>query len=190
MGENITISDDPLNPEGIPQSFDYEGYPKSKLVLVENGIARGVAYDTALAKKYGTASTGHALPASMRSMGAMPLHLAVVGGASNVEEMIRDSKGPTLWITTLHYIRATHNQDGRTTGTTLHGVFLVENGEVVGPTEHLRFEESVPEALSRVTHIAKSVPTLSMESDNTPTLVPAMRSEQFRFVSVADRSVK
>ncbi len=190
MGENITIVDDPLNPQGIPQAFDYEGFPKQKLVLVEKGIAKGVAYDNALAKKYGTVSTGHALPASMRSFGALPLHLAIEGGASNVEEMIRASKKPALWITTLHYIRATHQQDGSATGTTLHGVFLVKDGEVVGPTEHLRFDESLPQALSRVTHLSPSHPTLSMENDDTPYILPAMRSEGFRFVSVNDRSTK
>lgn len=190
MGENITITDDPLNPLGIPQAFDYEGYPKKKLVLVEKGIAKNIAYDGALAKKYGTVSTGHALPAAMRNFGALPLHLAIEGGNSSVEEMIRASKNPTLWITTLHYIRATHQQDGSATGTTLHGVFLVKDGEVVGPTEHLRFDESLPAALSRVTHLSPARPTLSMENDETPYIIPAMRSEQFCFVSVADRTTK
>lgn len=188
MGENITIIDDPLNPRGIPQAFDYEGHPTQRLVLVENGVAKSVAYDSALAQKYHTVSTGHALPASMRNYGALPLHLEIEGGSASVPEMIRASKNPTLWITTLHYIRATHQQDGRATGTTLHGVFLVANGEVVGPTEHLRFDESLPEALSRVTHLSPAVPTLSMEADETPYIIPAMRSERFRFVSVADRS--
>ncbi len=189
MGKNITIFDDPMNPDGIPKPFDWEGHPTEKLALVENGIARNVVYDSALAKKYGTVSTGHALPSSLRYYGAVPGHLVVKGEDSSIEEMIRDSKNPTLWITTLHYIRCTHQQDGRETGTTLHGVFLVKDGEVVGPTEHLRFEESVPEALSRVTHLGKSLPTLSMETDETPYIVPPMRIEGFRFVNVADRSV-
>lgn len=189
MGKNITIFDDPMSPDGIPKPFDWEGHPTEKLALVEGGIARNVVYDSALAKKYGTNSTGHALPPSMRYYGAVPEHLVVKGGDSSVEEMIRESKDPTLWITTLHYIRCTHQQDGRETGTTLHGVFLVKDGEVVGPTEHLRFEESVPEALSRVTHLGRSLPTLSMETDETPYIVPPMRSEGFRFVSVADRKV-
>ena len=190
MGENITILDDPLHPAGIPRAFDYEGYPKKRLMLVEKGIAKNVVYDSLLAKKHGVVSTGHALPPPSRNMGAFPSHLVIEGGDSTVEEMIAASKEPTLWITTLHYIRATHQQDGRMTGTTLHGVFLVENGEVVGPTEHLRFDESVPEALSRVTHISKSLPSLSMETDDTPFIVPAMRVEGFRFVSVADRDTK
>ena len=190
MGDNITIWDDPLHSQGIPMPFDYEGHPKQKLTLVENGIAKNVVYDVALAHTYGTHSTGHGLPASSRSYGALPLHLVVKGGNDTVEQMIQESKSPTLWITTLHYIRATHHQDGRATGTTLHGVFLVENGEVVGPTEHLRFDESIPEALSRVTHIGQSLPTLSMETDETPFIAPAMRSNEFRFVSIADRSVR
>ncbi len=190
MGENITIWDDPFHSMGVPQAFDYEGHPKQKLLLVKNGIAKNVAYDTALAHKYGTVTTGHGLPPSSRSFGAIPLHLSVQGGTATIKQMITDSKEPTLWISTLHYIRATHQQDGRATGTTLHGMFLVKNGEVVGPTEHLRFDESIPEALSRVTHITPALPTLSGEHDDTPYIVPTMRSNEFRFVSVADRTVR
>lgn len=190
MGENITIWDDPLNKFGIPEAFDYEGYPTQKLLLVEKGVARNVVYDNAMAKKYGTKPTGHALPPSQRHFGAVPDHLVVEGGESTVEEMIKASKNPTLLITTLRYIRPTHLQDGRETGTTLHGMYLVENGEIIGPTERLRFDESVPGALSRVTHIGRSMPTLSMETENIPQIVPPMRSEGFRFVSVADRSIE
>ena len=189
MGENITILDDPLHPQGIPQPFDGEGYPKQKLLLVEKGIARNVVYDTALARKYGTTTTGHALSSAWRHMGAYPGHLVVGGGDSSIEEMILASEKPTIWVSTLHYIRATHAQDGCATGSTIHGAFLVENGEIQGPIEHLRFDESVPEALSRVTHLGRSVPTLSMETEETPYIVPPMRIEGFRFVSAADRSV-
>lgn len=195
MDERITIYDDPLHPEGIPQPFDYEGNPKKKLVLVENGVAKNVAYDFALAQKYrekyqarGTSieSTGHALPPGIRHTGAPPGHIVVEGGETSAEEMIRASKDPAIWISTLHYIRPTHEQDGRLTGMTIHGAFLVENGEVVGPVRDLRFHESVPEALRRVTHIGRSRPTLSMDTDET-LIVPSMRIEKFNFVSVAER---
>ena len=42
MGENITISDDPFHPDGIPQPLDSEGFPKEKLTLIERGIAKNV----------------------------------------------------------------------------------------------------------------------------------------------------
>ena len=207
MGENITIWDDPLNVFGVPEAFDDEGYPTKKLLLVEKGIARNVVYDNAMAKRiperlarkfaeengvayndalvrklaeeHGIRPTGHALPPAWRYYGAAPGHLVVEGGTSTIEDMIKASKKPTLLVTTLRYIRQTHQQDGRETGTTLHGMYLVENGEIVGPTKRLRFDESIPEALSRVTHIGPSVPTLSMETEDTPQIVPPMRSEGF-----------
>lgn len=182
MGENITIWDDPLNHCGIPKAFDYEGYPTQKLLLVDKGMARNVVYDNAMAKKYkkyGASPTGHALPPAWRYYGAVPEHLVVEGGTATLDEMIKASRKPTLLVTTLRYIRMTHQQDGRETGTTLHGMYLVENGEIVGPTKRLRFDESVPEALSRITHIGPSVPTLSMETEDIPQIVPPMRSEGF-----------
>ena len=45
-GENITIWDDALEPSGLPTPFDYEGVPKKKVMLIENGIAKGVVYDS------------------------------------------------------------------------------------------------------------------------------------------------
>ncbi|MCL0048051.1 metallopeptidase TldD-related protein [Dehalococcoidia bacterium] len=45
MGENITIWDDGLSPQGMPIPFDFEGVPKQKVVLIENGMAKGVVYD-------------------------------------------------------------------------------------------------------------------------------------------------
>ena len=63
-GERITIWDDGRDPRGIVLPFDFEGVPKQRVDLIEQGVARGAVYDSYRAgKEKGKASTGHALPA-------------------------------------------------------------------------------------------------------------------------------
>ena len=49
----------------------------------------------------------------------------------SVEEMIRNTRRPTLWLTKVHYLGMKHYQTATMTGVGQHGVFLVENGRVV-----------------------------------------------------------
>ncbi len=60
----VSIWDDPLDPAGLPKAFDFEGVPKRKVPLIEDGIARGVVWDRATAARSpnGVVSTGHAPP--------------------------------------------------------------------------------------------------------------------------------
>lgn len=92
FGENITIWDDPFNPKGIVNPFDWEGVPKRKLCLVNRGVLERVCYDTTLAKIAGVKSTGHALPASYAmAFGTAPENIYVEGGPCSIKQMIQDS---------------------------------------------------------------------------------------------------
>jgi PmbA protein len=80
--EKVTIADDPLDPRGLPRAFDFEGTPKRRVVLVEDGVARGVVWDRTTAARAGdgAASTGHAAPVELRSYGPMASALSVAPG--------------------------------------------------------------------------------------------------------------
>ena len=80
--EKITIRDDPLDPRGLPKAFDFEGTPKQPVVLVENGVARGVVWDrtTAARAQNGAVTTGHAGPVESRDWGPLPYSLSVAPG--------------------------------------------------------------------------------------------------------------
>jgi PmbA protein len=43
--EKVTIRDDALDPRGLPKAFDFDGVPKQRVDLIENGVARGVVWD-------------------------------------------------------------------------------------------------------------------------------------------------
>jgi PmbA protein len=158
FGENITIHDDAADPRGLSMPFDFEGLPKTRQTLVEQGIAKSICYDTFLGNKYGKKSTGHALPPFERSFGAVPRHLIMEGGPSSLEEMIVSSEEPTLYVTRFHYTNVVNPKEGILTGMTKDGTFLIRNGKFAGPVSNLRFLESIPEALKRVVSLGEPRP--------------------------------
>ena len=95
MHESVSIWDDGLDPAGMPMPFDYEGVPKRRVSLIENGMARGVVYDTHYAAKAGARSTGHALPPTYGG-GPLPTNLFMAPGTSSLDEMVASTeRGPS-----------------------------------------------------------------------------------------------
>jgi predicted Zn-dependent protease len=192
-GENISITDDPFSPQnkGMGLPFDFEGRPRETRNLIEKGIAKTAVYDSASAHTWGKQPTGNALPPSERSEGAAPFDIVVRGGDQSVEQMIKECKKPTLWITKVHYLGMKHYQTATMTGIAQHGVFLIEDGEVKGPVENLRFEESIPEALKRVDALSPSRLVFNPASFGAPSgvVLPAIKIKDFRFIGSTRRTV-
>jgi predicted Zn-dependent protease len=172
-GENITIEDDAFQPLGTGIPFDYEGMPKQRVSLIENGIARGVVYDRAYAARANRSSTGHALP-SRFAFGPLPLSLIVKPGTSDIEEMIR-SVGRGLLVSRFWYCRVVDPAKTLMTGQTRDGTFLIEDGKIACGVQDMRFNESILEAFSRAELISKSVRRIGTS------IVPAMKIDDFRF---------
>jgi len=59
---DITLVDDPFDPNGLPRAFDLEGQPSERVTLIERGVAKAVVYDSQTAHRTGQHNTGHALP--------------------------------------------------------------------------------------------------------------------------------
>ncbi|MEW6042416.1 MAG: TldD/PmbA family protein, partial [Elusimicrobiota bacterium] len=79
LSEKITIEDNAISGPSAGMPFDFEGMPKTKVVLIENGTARGVVHDRKTAKKANTVSTGHSLP-QPNVYGPVPLNVVLKKG--------------------------------------------------------------------------------------------------------------
>lgn len=90
----ITITDDGTLEGGIgSRSFDGEGVPCKKTVIVEKGILQSFLFDTTAAFQYGAESTGNAVRSSFRVPPIMYItNLAITSGRSTDEliETIRN----------------------------------------------------------------------------------------------------
>jgi predicted Zn-dependent protease len=187
MSSNITIWDDGLEKGGCPFPFDLEGVSKRKVMLVENGIIKGLVYDYTTAKKENKESTGHA--SGMPTSGPMPFHLFMEGGDSTIEDMIGSTKKGIL-VTRLWYINIIDPMTLTITGTTRDGTFLIEEGKIVKAVKNLRFTQSILEAFSKVSELSTPIFIASSENYGIPFLfgakVPAVKIKEWNFTGVTE----
>ncbi|RFU83097.1 TldD/PmbA family protein [Streptomyces triticagri] len=108
------------------------------------------------------------------------------GGEHSLDEMVANtSRG--LLLTCLWYIREVDPATLLLTGLTRDGVYLVENGEVVGEVNNFRFNESPVDLLGRATEAGRTVTTLPREWNDyfTRAAMPPLRVPDFNMSSVS-----
>jgi len=108
------------------------------------------------------------------------------GSAATLESMIASTKRGLL-LTCLWYIRTVDPQTLLLTGLTRDGVYLVEEGEVVGAVNNFRFNETPVGMLSRLLEAGATQPTLPREWGDyfTRAAMPSLRVEAFNMSSVS-----
>jgi predicted Zn-dependent protease len=178
----VTIRDDAADPAGTPCSFDYEGVAKQRVTLVEAGVCRDVVHDAGTAHRAGRASTGHGLPAP-NTYGPFPINMVMEAGSATREELIGGLERGLL-VTRFHYTNVVHPKLAMITGMTRDGLFLVEDGRVVGPVRNLRFTQSYLEALAGVEAVGRERRLLRGFMGSS--LVPALRIGSFGFTGVTE----
>ena len=105
-----------------------------------------------------------------------------------VDEMVKQTRRGLL-VTSFWYIRGVPSQVQPllNTGMTRDGLFLIENGEIVGPVQNFRWNMSPLVAYNNLTLVGKPVPMLLGESfdSGNAALVPPVRIEEFYMTSVS-----
>ncbi|MFD9328397.1 metallopeptidase TldD-related protein [Streptomyces sp. NPDC060065] len=114
-------------------------------------------------------------------------NLILDGGADrSLEEMVAATERGLL-LTCLWYIREVDPATLLLTGLTRDGVYLVENGQVVGEVNNFRFNESPVDLLGRATEAGRTEKTLPREWSDwfTRAAMPALRIPDFNMSSVS-----
>lgn len=108
------------------------------------------------------------------------------GGTSSLEEMIASTQRGLL-LTCLWYIREVDPQTLLLTGLTRDGVYLIEDGEVVGAVNNFRFNESPIDLLRRASEASSAEHVLCREWNDwfTRSLAPALRIPDFTMSTVS-----
>ena len=101
------------------------------------------------------------------------------GGNSTVDEMVADCERGLL-VKRLWYIRFVDRKELLLTGLTRDGLFLVEDSEVKGPVQNLRFNESPIVFLQNVLQLGPA------RRIGPYAKVPAVMSEHFTFTSTTE----
>jgi predicted Zn-dependent protease len=177
-GENVTLVDDYANPRATGMPFDFEGSPKQRVALLENGVARNLVTDSYWAAKLGRENTGHAGP-SLGLEGPQALNVALEPGEKSLEQLIAETKRGLL-VSRLWYIRPVDHRKTIMTGMTRDGTFLIEDGRLTRGVRNLRFNQSILEMLRAAEFSSTPARTVSF---NYSIVTPAAKVAGFHFTS-------
>jgi predicted Zn-dependent protease len=180
---SISIYDDALSPFTLGIPFDFEGTPKRRVDIIDNGVFKTGVHDRRSAKMSGMESTGHALP-QPNPEGPFPLNLFLATGDSSMDDMIRTTERGLL-VTRFHYSNIVHPIETTITGMTRDGTWLIENGEIARAVKNFRFTQSVLEALSNVQMIGREA-VIASEFFFASSRVPALKIASFNFSGKSD----
>lgn len=189
--EKVSIADDALDPSGLPKAFDFEGTPKQRVSLIENGVARGVVWDRTTAARAGEGhtSTGHAPPVDQRVYGPFPYALSVAPGDADSPLELAELVDDGIHVTRLHYLSIVEPREGVITGMTRDGTFRIRDGKPAEPLVNLRFTVSVPQLLADVPGLTRDVKLVNgsdFYGERYPfgALCPALATARFTITGV------
>jgi predicted Zn-dependent protease len=184
-GDNITVWDDGYDLRGLALPFDAEGVPKQRVTLIENGVAKGVVYDSFTAgREEGQVSTGHSLPAP-NNMGPIPINLFMAPGQASTRDMLASTERG-IWVTRFHYTNPVDPVRAIFTGMTRDGTFLIENGQITRPLKNLRFTQGILEALSQADMLGAELKMIKSDYGNFSLCVPAAKINEFQFTGTTE----
>jgi predicted Zn-dependent protease len=167
--ERVTLYSDPADPGLLSAPFDVQGLPIGRMVWIDKGILRNLAYTRFWAEKQGVRPTG----------GPLAGGLALAGGTKSTEEIIAGCARGIL-VTHFFYIRSLDPRTVLQTGLTRDGTFLIENGKITRALKNFRWNESPLLMLNRLEDIGRPEPT------EAGRLMPALRVRDFNFTSLSD----
>lgn len=122
-----------------PRFNDLGELAPSSTTMIEKGELKEMFVSSRTAKEYGLKSNAAGEGESFRSLDAMP--------GSLEEKAILRELGTGLYLSNLHYLNWSDRVAARITGMTRYACFWVEGGEIAGPIQDLRWDESLYDAL-------------------------------------------
>ncbi len=177
MDERVTLYSDPADPDLLAVPFDVEGFPLRRIVWIEKGILRNLAYTRFWAQRQKTTPTGTVIyDGSSNVVGG---GLKMIGGTKSTDELIAGCERGVL-VTHFFYIRSLEPRTVLYTGLTRDGAFLIEKGKVTRPLKNLRWNESPLLMLNRLEDIGRP------EAVAAGRYMPAVRIRDFNFTSLSD----
>jgi predicted Zn-dependent protease len=175
--ETIPFVDFASSADGTSWAFD-GGLPINATTWIQNGALHELIRNRAHAARTG-------------SLPAPPADNLIMdgGGAASLQQMISTTKRGLL-LTCLWYIREVDPERLLLTGLTRDGVYLVEDGEVVGAVNNFRFNDSPVELLGRISEIGAAELTLCREWNDffNRTIMPPVRVPDFNMSTVSQAS--
>jgi predicted Zn-dependent protease len=121
---------------GLVPRFNERGeIAQEVLSIIDKGNLANTMVSSRTAKEYKVKSNNATGEESLRAP------QMAIGTLS--DEDVLQKLGTGLFLSNLHYLNWSDNIGGRITGLTRYACFWVENGEIVGPIETMRFDDTI-----------------------------------------------
>lgn len=148
----LTVEDDATNPDGLgASSFDREGVPRRKNVVIEKGVLKKFLYNTYTAKKDGVRSTGNASGSTSSPPSVSTSNFVVRPGRQSLDSLISEMKSG---IIISRFSGNVNPVNGDFSGV-VKGGLLVKNGTVQHAVKEVMVAGNVFSALRRLDGVSK-----------------------------------
>lgn len=151
----VSLRDDPANPNVFGMPFDFKGRRRRPFALVEGGVFRGLMFDSTTAAKYGRKPTGHD--------GATDLVLATGSAPAGLDAGLKLA-GDALYIPHLHYTHMPDPSVGQFTGSSRFNALRVQGGKFTAPLLSTRVTDTIPNVFSNVVAVSSQAVLMDVSS--------------------------
>ena len=148
----LTVEDDATNAEGLnASSFDREGVPHHRNIVIEKGILKKFLYNTYTASKDGIRSTGNASGSTSSPPSVSTTNFLIIPSRSNFDTLVSEMRHG---IIISRFSGNVNPVNGDFSGV-VKGGRLVRNGTIQYPVKEVMVAGNVFEALRHLDGISK-----------------------------------
>lgn len=152
FSDNVSIIDDVTNKNTFSFPFDFQGYERKKVEIIDHGYVKGVVYDLESAILDKTITTGHSI--NDVDVGGYACNIVMENGDLSKEELIKSVKDGIL-ISRFHYLDIMDSRKGVFSALLRDGAFLIKNGKVIRGIKDVRITDTLENLFNNITSISK-----------------------------------
>jgi len=143
--DKVNLTDDGTLPGGLASTeYDAEGVPTQKTNVIKNGIFKNYLYNTSIAAKYKTTTTGNA-----GLIAPNPWNIVLQPGSSSRDDLIKQIDNG-LYITNVWYMRFQNYITGDFSVIPRDGIFYIKNGKIQNSVKNIRVRENMINILKNI----------------------------------------
>ena len=177
----VTIADDVFHPASVGIGFDFEGVPKRRVAVIDQGHATRPVNDLRTAGRLGADLTGHF--SGSNEFGPYASNVVLEAGSSSADDLVGAVEDGLL-VTRFHYVNILDRPRTLLTGMTRDGTYRIRGGRVAGAVRNMRFTEDVLGTLSTTLDVGRELASFAPEWGSFGSAAaPALRLGEFRFTS-------
>ena len=181
--EDVTIIDDPSMSSMTRRTFDHEGMPTRKNIVIKDGMLKTYLHNTSTAKRFKTRSTANAGPMIASSFNTpnepVMFHPVLKPGEWKLDEIVEDTKNG-LYLNNTWYTRYQNYSTGDFSTIPRDAILLIRNGEIAGSVKNIRVSDNMLRLWKSVDAVSRNAEEIFWWEEAGPGHLPAARAKKVK----------